>query len=1353
MIRKLTCIFFLLISCFLHIQGNPARFSSCRTQSYAPYNIINSILQDSHSLLWIATENGLFQFNGYEYTHFAQNDSAPNSLPNNNCRKIIEDSKNRIWICTDNGLVFYKHATNTFQYITLPELPLYNFLDIYEDKDGSFWTISPENLLHLSENGETLEHYPVKNLSSFAFDHLNNAIWLGSESNGLTRFDIQSKRFDKIQPTLFSSQLSNLPNGSEELHIRSLLVTSDNRLMIGTSDKGLLVVNQKNNSSELLSSNKFPEAFVSNNIFSLYEDSHQKVWIGTINGKLVEYDLSSGHLSVPSFQGTNELEEMTISCIMEDANQNIWVGTHHYWMFYHDRTSEIFNLYRKQNGNLSHNTVTSFAENQSFTLIGTDGGGLNVYDKKNNQFKKMPQFGKVILDIEKGANENEFWLCTWGNEEKALYKFNPLTGSSIGYGAGEKGLKTNMLRDIMIDQDHVWIATDGEGVLRLNLKTNTFDNKENCKEELFDPLNPQWTKHIMKDSKKRIWISSSEGIMFYHNDKCTKLSIDNISSRFIQNEITMTFEDSFGEIYVLTSHNGLLKYNDNSKVLQSLDSLFSLPSNILSICEDHNHNLWVTSPQEIIKLNRLNNSTLRFNMRNDLNGRTFTPKAMVCTKDSIFVGSNNGMFIFSPDNMEVKYSTPQIYLEQLFVNGELQKATDGSLLQKTLAFTDTLVLEHNQNDIIISFFCFQLENSENIKYQYRLEGHDDNWSYASSMRKTSYSNLTPGSYTFHVKTKEINSDQDIFSKPLTIIVLPPWWKTWWFTAIMIFSFITLFYLFLYLRERRSRRKQRKLERAVEIRTQQLRAKNEEVNSQKKKLEIQNKQLDEAIDAKNKILSVIAHDLRNPLTAVVGNLSIISAKPQGDDTKHKIEQVYKSAKNLQSQMENLLDWARLQNNNILYSPKDFSLDALTKEVLVLLQDLITGKSLSLVYVDHCKYCTYADHRMVATILRNLLINAIKYSYEGGEIKVSIHETDEQIKWVISDKGVGMSSEQIEQLGHNNYSPSTFGTKNEKGSGLGFKICTIFANMNQGKIVVKSTEGEGTTITLQLPKGSTLIDDSCDIPELEMAATETDFSNQENSPMLLIADDNIDILNYLTELLQPLYKIKSANNGEEALEIAKRELPDLILSDVVMPKLSGKELCNTLKSEILTQHIPIVLLTSEDSVEQQVDGLNCGADDYITKPFSNNVLKAKIASILKNKELQRLHLRSTILKNDSDKPKLDLPPKAEDTFIEQINEVIKNNIASSELTVEFLATETALSRVQLFRKMKAITGCSPSEYIKAIRLEYAADLLKYGDQNIAETAYMTGFSDPKYFSNCFSEKFGMTPSQWRGQSSKM
>jgi DNA-binding response OmpR family regulator/anti-sigma regulatory factor (Ser/Thr protein kinase) len=453
------------------------------------------------------------------------------------------------------------------------------------------------------------------------------------------------------------------------------------------------------------------------------------------------------------------------------------------------------------------------------------------------------------------------------------------------------------------------------------------------------------------------------------------------------------------------------------------------------------------------------------------------------------------------------------------------------------------------------------------------------------------------------------------------------------------------------------------------------------------------------------------------------------------------------------MENLLDWARLQNKNILYSPTDFSLNALTKEILVLLQDLVLGKNISLIYNNDCRHCTYADNRMVATILRNLIINAIKYSYEGGEIRISIHENDDKIEWVISDKGVGMSAEQIIQLGQNNYSPSSYGTKNEKGSGLGFKICTLFTQMNKGNLSVMSTEGEGTTITLQLPKGAAETSIPNDAADLDLASTDRENYDADNAPLILIADDNIDILNYLTELLQPIYKIKSANNGEEALEIAQREVPDLILSDVVMPKLTGKELCHKLKSEVLTQHIPIILLTSEDSVEQQVDGLNSGADGYITKPFSNDILKAKIASLLKNIELQRMHIRATILKNEDIKPEMNLPQKTEDLFIGQIKEIIKNNIASADLTVEFLATETALSRVQLFRKMKAITGCSPSEYIKAIRLEYAADLLKYGDQNIAETAYMTGFSDPKYFSNCFSEKFGMTPSQWRGQSSKM
>ena len=617
-----------------------------------------------------------------------------------------------------------------------------------------------------------------------------------------------------------------------------------------------------------------------------------------------------------------------------------------------------------------------------------------------------------------------------------------------------------------------------------------------------------------------------------------------------------------------------------------------------------------------------------------------------------------------------------------------------------------------------------------------MNGVQEGWVNTEKTRQVNFTNLSPGTYVFQAKALSLNTKAEVLSQPLTIIILPPWWKTWWFRIACGLAILLFLHLFYYLRTREHRKKQAQLEKLVSERTEELRLKNQEVQIQKENLEIQNKRLDESLDTKNKILSVIAHDLRNPLTAIVGNLSLMSE----EEDNSKIKQVCKSAKNLQTQMENLLDWARIQNQNILYTPKDVFLDALSKECITLLQGLIEEKNIQLTFTNQSEKSAFVDQRMISTVCRNLLNNAIKFTRENGHIHISIQEKGDQIKWSIQDDGVGMTEEQRLKLFDKNTTTTTFGTKNEKGSGLGLKICQEFIAYNKGQFIIESEKGVGTTISILLPQGTQIQsskETSYTLIESDMSAT-----NEESKRTLLIVDDSEEILSYEYNLLRPHYHVITSTNGEDALQIARKEIPDLIISDIVMPKMDGREFCHCIKEDVLTQHIPVILLTSENTVEDQVQGLNIGADDYITKPFNAELLKAKIATILKNKELQKEHLRTRILRM----PDIEIPESIDDTLIAKINDVIKQNIGESNLTVEFLASKTALSRVQLFRKMKAITGCSPSEYIKAIRLEHAAEILVQSKQSIADVAYMVGFSDPKYFSNCFSEKFGVTPSQY-------
>lgn len=1330
--KKLRLSVILFILCMLHSFGETPRFSIYQSQSYVPYSNINDMVEDSYGLMWIATGNGLFKFNGYDYIQYLQDKDRPNSLPNNNCRELLEDSHKRLWIGTDNGIVIYDRQTDEFIRIQLKNLKSRNIVSIDEDEDGFIWALSFQELIKLSSEGVQLQTYSYPNAICMHLDA--DKIWLGSMENGL-------HLFDKSSQTITPLSIPKLDEEKKEMHVRFIFPSSDGNLYIGTRDLGLIIHNRLTQETEIYSTSTLPNVFISDFILSIYEDSRKNIWIGSVNGQLIKYNPSLKEFTVPYFKYPSGVNQLTISCIMEDKQHDIWAGTHHYWIYQCNQSTNAFELFQRNDevGSLTHNAVTCFSDNSEKVLVGTDGGGLNIYDKKSKTFYSDNRLGKIILDIKQASNPNEFWINTWGNSQVGLALYNVQTKEYKKYEYKAKDSNTitsNLLRSILVDPPYVWVSTDGAGLCRINTQTDKIDNKYNCQEPIFSRKNPQWINHIMKDHKGRYWFCSSECIILYENNKCKRLSINKESTENLQNEVKMAIEDHDGNILFATANNGLIQYNEADSTFINLSQQYKLPFNLSSLCEDNNHRLWIISAEEIIRLDRETGNSHHFNLKNDLSGNPFTPNAIYRSGDELYVGSNNGFFRFNVNKLDFSECTPQIYLKDLYIWGEKQKVSESSVLQEALAFTDTLTLNYNSNSISIDFYAIDYKHADELTYQYRMDGVQDGWVNTEKMRQVYFTNLAPGTYVFQVKALSINTRSEVLSQPITIVILPPWWKTWWFRIACGIAFLLFLHLIYYLRMREHKIKQAKLEKLVSERTEELRLKNQEVQIQKENLEIQNKRLDESLDTKNKILSVIAHDLRNPLTAIVGNLSLMSE----EEDNSKIKQVCKSAKNLQTQMENLLDWARIQNQSILYTPKDVFLDALSKECITLLQGLIEEKNIQLTFTNQSEKSAYVDQRMISTVCRNLLNNAIKFTRENGHIHISIQEEGDQIKWSIQDDGVGMTEEQRMKLFDKNTTTTTFGTKNEKGSGLGLKICQEFIAYNKGQFIIESEKGVGTTISILLPQGTQIQsskETSYTLIESDMSAT-----NEESKRTLLIVDDSEEILSYEYDLLRPHYHVITSTNGEDALQIARKEIPDLIISDIVMPKMDGREFCHCIKEDVLTQHIPVILLTSENTVEDQVQGLNIGADDYITKPFNAELLKAKIATILKNKELQKEHLRTRILRM----PDIEIPESIDDTLIAKINDVIKQNIAESNLTVEFLASKTALSRVQLFRKMKAITGCSPSEYIKAIRLEHAAEILVQSKQSIADVAYMVGFSDPKYFSNCFSEKFGVTPSQY-------
>lgn len=1312
--------------------GEAKRFSALKAQANTPCSNVNDIYADSYGIMWLATENGLIEYNGYSYTKCEQDSSAQTHY--NNFRKLFEDSQQKLWVCTDKGLAIYDRPTRRFKHIDLNVCDSY-INGIAEDKRGHIWALTPYGLMELDIQGNFLEKHELPTDGNcMALD--GETLWIGSWQDGLYRYNINSKKAEKI----------SLPfEKKHDPRIQNILPASNGSLFLCTRNEGLIIYDTKiQGSIQTYNSENAPELFLSNFVTKAFEDSQKNVWVGFVNGKLLKYDLKSKTFSTDRIIFPSTVDKITINSITEDSRKNIWVGTHHYWLFFSGNTSNSFDYFKHSNekpNTISNNAVTSFIENNGEILVGTDGGGINKQKPHVNHFISAKQFGNIILDIKEG-NGGDIWIASWGNSNIGVTQYNRNTGKTKIYSRGEgtNTLPTNNIHNLLIEGDSVWMATDGSGICLINAKTGEITSKFTVSQGICSEDNPQWASHIMRDKQNRMWVCTSDGVVCHNGEKKLVHTKNKENGTLAQNESHMTYCDSKNRIWLVTTTGGLNLYDEATDSFSCVSPQYHIANTLNGIIEDNSGNLWITATNEIILFNPEENMVRHFDMSGDLDGYSFATNAIYKAKDGeIYVGSNNGFFAFKPEEIISKGQyEPSVYLKDLYVNGKKVTTGENSLLKQTLNFTDTIRLNHNQNHFSIDYFGIDYGETDNLTYYYMMEGLSNNWIYVNKETRASFTNFEAGTYTFLVKVCEMNGDICSTSKPLTIIISPAWWQTWWFRLLGLLLIIGLFNLVLVLREKRLKQRQEVLEKLVAQRTDELRTKNEQI-------EQQNKQLDETLNLKDRIMSIIAHDLRNPITAIVGNLSLLTNPNRSfneEEQGKKVQQTFKSAKKLQDQMENLLEWARIQNNSILFSPSDYYLDALTKESVTLLQNLLDEKEIDVTLENKTKCSAHIDQRMVSSIIRNLLNNAIKFTAKGGKIAIEIHEEENQIVWSISDNGVGMDEAQIKKLTEENHLDSTFGTNNEKGSGLGLMICHDFIVKNNGDWKIQSKQGEGTTFTLHFPKGTLFQKE--DVVETSETITyhETIEGSTKSSYKLLIVDDNDEIRSYLKELFSDTYEVLTANNGKLALQIAKAEIPDIIISDVVMPEMDGKTFCHNIKSEALTQHIPLILLTTEASVDNQIDGINYGADDYVTKPFNEQILRAKVATLLKNKELQRNHFRKNILAM----PKMELPESQDDAFLRKINETIREYIGESDLSVEFLAEKTALSRVQLFRKFKAITGCTPSEYIKAVRLQHAADILQSGKQSIADVAYMVGFSDPKYFSNCFSEKFGMTPSQY-------
>ncbi|MBK8806631.1 MAG: response regulator [Bacteroidales bacterium] len=1309
-------------------------------------NYVDCILEDSRGFLWFGSWNGLNRFDGYNFIQYKSDFSdSTNSLTGNWIFNLFEDRQQNIWICTNNGLCRYDYNYNNFEIIKA----FYGFdvKCVVQSDEDNLWISTIKGLYKYNYKlNKVLEHYSNSNknytlsaneLSDLIIDKHQN-LWIATINSGLIHFNTKTKQH-------VNYQVESRSNSLQSNKIRTLVFDSENRLWIGSFDNGIAILDTVNHKFVYKQFNKNEKGSIgSNGISRLLCDSKGTVWACCQNGYLNRYNQLEDnfiHYQYNLFANTS-LKTKSVSCIYEDRLGNYWIGTHGSGLSCRNLYKNQFKTYTVMPNlpkSLPDNKISSFVEmDDGNVIIGTDGGGLSVFNRQEETFETYTiahgLASDAVTNITKGRG-NDLWISTW-NGGIALFDYKIRKVKSFVHDNNDSSsLIFNNVKDILYNNETLWIATHGEGVALYDIKRNTFSSYLDSSLIPFDLKKPTWANSIIKDFKNRFWIATSAFLYCFDGTglKSYMMEVNNPST-ISGNQAYSIYEDSQQNIWVITD-GGIDKYDETNDCFVRYSTKLNFPKNAKAIVEDNNNNVWFSMGSDLSCFNPKTDEVKRFTQADGLPNNDYIQSSAYKLADgTLLFGGTNGFVMFHPDSLFRSTNTPSVEFLNLYIDYHLQTHSEkNNVLQKAFQNTDTILLKYSSALMSIDIAGIDYSNSRSLSYKYQLQGLNNQWIDLGKERKINLPTLPPGQYYLNVKAYKSNGVSSEMKK-LVIVILPAWWQTWWFRIMVVLCGIGILLIFFNYRIQQITRKNRELERVVADRTSEL--------------VVANSELKELNNTKNKLFTIIAHDLKNPMSILIGFSSMLSSNFKTITEEKKmsyIKLIADSSNNIFKQLEQLLSWAMAQSNNLNHNPQNCDIEIIVKEVTTLLSEMAQKKEIE-IYTSHSlTRMAYIDAGMISTVVRNLTTNALKFTPQGGRISIVASEVDEMIIVSISDSGVGMTEEQCSKLFRVNENKTTYGTNNEKGTGLGLVICKEFVEKNGGTIAVESQLNKGTTFTFTMPLGSEFI-----LDKQEILLQETILPSQEpesiaevtDKPLLLVVEDVPNIAKYIKDSLQAHYEIELAPNGLVGLEKCRELLPDLIISDVSMPEMDGEQLCIAIKSDPLTNYIPLILLTARNLPEQQLEGLKKGADDYIFKPFDISILQEKIKTILKNRELYREHIkRQFICQPDSQ-----LPASQDDKFLEAVVSLIEANLKEPHLTVEFVAKEIGISRAQLFRKFKAIVGQAPVEFIRNIKLRSAAQMLKTGNWRVSDVAYEVGFTDPQYFSKCFQKEFGVLPSMY-------
>ena len=1310
---------------------------------------INAIGQDEKGFIWIATNDGLNRFDGLKFETFYNIPSDSVSVNNNTVFTIFVDKDKQIWFGTFSGLCRYDYTSGSFINVELPLQPQthqkFPIRAILQTPDGDIWlALSGGGLARMNLEKKTVKYYRHNNanenslcsdgLLSMALDKEGN-IWIGSEDNGISIFDTKEQTFTNI-----NKASGKIPGNV----INSLLCTNDGKIIIGIYGAGLTIYDSKEK--------KFKIYTECCDVYSTVEGIHNNLWIGTQNNGLFYFDIESETFwnFSKKYSNAEELISDNIHAVFSDKDNNLWLGIFQGGINLLKPKSMFSGIGHRNeinsNSPLQKPVLGLCGDNQDNIYIATDGDGILIWNTQDNSFKhiKVGENGlntNVIRCVYKDHN-NKIWVGTY---LEGLLEFDSKTQQFKAYKhiqGDETSLSHNDVTAITEDRlGNLWVATNGGGLNLMDKKNGIF---KTFAKDGKNPDNSLINNHIVSlyiDRHGYLWIGTYWGLS--RIDPVRK-DFKNFGFDGDYNSYNCMIEDSKQRFWAGTSSG--LKLIDtetgNYRIFTWQDGLAN--NTINAIEEDDNGNLWISTNKGISKFRFDNGTISNYSTDDGLFSNEFIHGASYKSpKGEIFFGGIDGITKFLPKNIKNHDFVPEVVLTDFMVfNHSIKPNEENNILEKSITNSTELSLNQADNSFTIVYRALDYAMPQKVVYAVRMRGFNDNWTtYDYQKNYSDYTNLDAGVYYFEVKA---SVDGENFSKPtiLKITIIAPIWKRYW--MIILYCLVVCGIIAIVLKKYRQYENEKH-----EIKIRYLKQQND--------IELNKTRL--------RLFTDISHEFRTPLTLIISPLEeMLEDKSNNEKTLGRLSVIYRNAQRLLRMVNEIMDLRKLDNDKVIFRPSKGDLIAFLREIYQNFQQYAENKLNKFSFEsDLDNFEAYFDKEQIDKIMYNLLSNAFKFTPKGGTISISVKKADDKnldnIVIIVEDNGQGIAEENLDKIFDRFYQGST--SKMQQGTGIGLYLTKKFVEMHHGIISVSSKENQGTAFTIMLTKGlefQNAVEDSQyeHIKFMPQSAETIKTSNDENAEqetiqnksLVLIVEDNEEIRNYTTELLKNKYEIKTASNGKEGLDKAREIMPELIITDVMMPEMDGTQLTKILKSDIETCHIPIIMLSAKNSEQQKIEGLETGADSYIPKPFNPKHLLVRAEKLLE--------LRAKLKEKFSAEIKFD----AEDTavtspdrdLLKKVTQIIKSRISDPQLSVENLSEQVGLSRGHLQRKLKNLTGQNPNEFIRIIRLKHAAEILAEKDVTISEVADLVGFSSQSYFSTAFTKQFNISPSQFVENSKK-